>query len=616
MEKIQIPVNESDYKIYYDYCLKYYQVHDTVRKQSIHAFLDLYVKGVIPVENQDIRQARNLLAGKCNELKKEQNAPGRKSDTTMLFQLRVCSDISLFIEDLEKMYRLIVKQGIVADYLLILGTFSKIIDEDKSSQFLIKYDLKDEVIESLAYPLAEIILQRLGNKPQWTAVLHELIVIATRFNRQSSEPKFDLDILMLIAPSVVAFFDKDIPSREILEILPSYFEEHDLDEFESFLHQSPGQNTDQDANINWETIHEPLEVMAGAVVLQRYQWSQGISKISDQYTLAPTSGMPSPYGGHYPVASPYPTFLAPMPANGLKTFNIVVSPNGTEQAKSPFPVNPPYGSTPGKTGLTPFIPIIIGVAVILIVISAGIFFSGYLDQPPAVTTTNSTNVTMRNATNTQPNATMVPTRSATAAGTPTLVPTLQTYSSTDIINHLLDIGFGPNNNVIKKPAKDRLVVSLAGKYNESDIILVNTFIGQFNNYSSTTKISDVINFKSPGDIALDLSPATTLIQINNDLNTTVDYKDPQTGTWYFVFTPEKTSMNSDLKGDERKRWILRAVLYNLGFYGETARYSDSVFYTGATNVSQLNIVDLKALQLMYGKKITNGMTKYAVRQMI
>ena len=52
--------------------------------------------------------------------------------------------------------------------------------------------------------------------PSGVQVLHELIVIAFRFNRQSSEPKFDLDILMLIAPAVVAFFDKDIPSREIL----------------------------------------------------------------------------------------------------------------------------------------------------------------------------------------------------------------------------------------------------------------------------------------------------------------------------------------------------------------------------------------------------------------
>jgi hypothetical protein len=601
MEKIRIPVKESEYKVYYDYCLKYYQVYDTVRKQSIHAFLDLYMKGIIPVENQDIRQARNLLAEKCIELKKEQNAPGRESDTTMLFRLRVCSDISLFIEDLEKMYRLIAKHGIVADYLLILGTFSKIIDADESSHFLVKYDLKDEVIESLASPLAEIIRQRLGNRPMWSSVLRELIGIATRFNRQSSGPKFDLDILKLVAPAVVAFFHKDIPDQKILAILPSYFEEYELDEFEGFLHQAPEQNTDQDANINWETIHEPLEVVVSAVELQRYQWSQGILKISEQYSLEPPSAMPFPDRGHYPVASPHPTFLAPMHANGLKTFDIVVSPDRTKQAPSPFLEYPPSDTAPGKTRLMPFIPIIIGVAVILIIISAGIYFSGYLDHPIAIKTTNLT----RNSTIIQPTATF-PTRSATPTPTP------QRYSSHDIGSHLLEIAFGPNNNVINKKTSDRLVVSLEGLYDESDINLVNTFIGQFNNYSSTTRISAFINFNRPADIPLAFSPANAF----TFLNTTVEYKDPQTGTWYFVITPEKTIVNSDLKGDERKRWVLRAVLYNLGFYGETASYSDSVFYAGPNNASQLNDVDLKALQLMYGKKISNGMNKDYIRSYI
>jgi hypothetical protein len=605
MEKIQIPVNVSEFKVYYDYCLKYYQVHDTVRKQSIHAFLDLYMKGIIPVENQDIRQVHDLFAGKCNELKKEQNAPGRESNTTMLFQLRVCSDILLFIEDLEKMYRLIVKQGVVANYLLILGTFSKIIEEDESSHFSVKYDLKDEVIESLAYPLAEIIRRRLGNTPLWNSIVRELIGIATQFNHRSSELKFDLDILKLIAPAVVAFFHKDIPSRKILAILPSYFEEHELDEFETLLRQAPGQNTDLDANINWETIQGPLEVVTSTVGLQRYQWSQGILKISDQYSPAPPTGMISYDGGPYPVTSPSPTFLSPMHANGLKTFDIVVSPDGTVQA-TPFQVNPPSGTAPGKTGLMPFIPIIIGVAVILIIISAGIFFSGYLDHPIAIKTINST----KNSTIILPTAIQVPTKSATPTPTP------QRYSSYDIGSHLLEIAFGPDNDVIKKSTKDRLVVSLFGLYNESDVILVNIFIGQFNNYSSTTKISENIHFEGPSDIVLDLAPPTILSQINNDKNTTVYFRDPQTDTWYFVFTPQKTVVNSDLKGIERKRWILRAILYNLGFYGETARYSDSLFYAAANNASQLNDIDLKALQLMYGKKITNGMNKDDMRSYI
>ena len=600
MEKIRIPVNESEYKVYYDYCLKYYQVHDSVRKQSIHAFLDLYVKGIMPVEKQDLGQARNLLSEKCNELKKEQNALGREVDNTMLFQLRVCSDISLFLEDLEKMYRLIGKQGIVADYLLILGTFSKIFNEDENSHLLVKYDLKDEVIESLARPLAEIIRQRLGNVPLWNSVLRELIGIATQFNRQFSEPKFDLDILKLIAPAVVACFHKDIPSRKILAILPSYFEEHELAEFETFLHRAPEQNTGHDAPVNWETIYEPLKVVESAVVLQRYQWSQGILKISDQYSLAPPSGIISYNGGPYPVASPHPRFLAPMHADGHKTFDIVVSADSTDQEMSSFQIHPPSGPGSKKSGLKPLIPIVIGVAVILMILSVAIFFSGYLIHPRAANTTNST----QNPTT----ATISPAKSPTTVP----MPTRQSYSSYEITKHLLEIGFGPNNYVINKPPRDRLVVSLEGLYIESDVTVINTFISQFNNYSSTTRISESINYNRPAEIPLAFSPANTF----GNLNTTVEYLDFKNGTWYFVVTPEKTIVNSDLKGDERKRWVLRAVLYNLGFYGETADYSDSLFYAGRSNVSQLSDIDFKAVQLMYGKKITNGMNKDQIRTYI
>ena len=94
---------------------------------------------MIPVENKDIWRARNLRAAKCSELKKEHQAPGKENDSTILFQSRVCSDIALFIEDLEQMFHLIQRQGIAADYLLLLGTFSKIIHDEMSSTLSVQY---------------------------------------------------------------------------------------------------------------------------------------------------------------------------------------------------------------------------------------------------------------------------------------------------------------------------------------------------------------------------------------------------------------------------------------------------------------------------------------------
>ena len=45
----------------------------------------------------------------------------------------------------------------------------------------------------------------------------------------------------------------------------------------------------------------------------------------------------------------------------------------------------------------------------------------------------------------------------------------------------------------------------------------------------------------------------------------------------------------------------------------TVKYPESVFYAGANNASQLSEIDWKAVELMYGKKITNGMTKANVK---
>ena len=45
-------------------------------------------------------------------------------------RLRVCSDIIAFLEDLEKIYRLLRKKGVDANYYLIIGAFSKIADEE------------------------------------------------------------------------------------------------------------------------------------------------------------------------------------------------------------------------------------------------------------------------------------------------------------------------------------------------------------------------------------------------------------------------------------------------------------------------------------------------------
>ena len=65
--------------------------------------------------------------------------------------MRICSDLLLLTDDLEKIYRLIQKQGIVANYLMILGTLSRVIEENRNSlQISDMYDLDNGVIKPSA----------------------------------------------------------------------------------------------------------------------------------------------------------------------------------------------------------------------------------------------------------------------------------------------------------------------------------------------------------------------------------------------------------------------------------------------------------------------------------
>jgi len=616
MEKIQIHFSESDYSIYHEYCAKYYQVHDTVRKQSIHAFLDLYEKGVIPVDAQDIDGARGILADRCELLKREHSSPG--IDTTILLQLRTCSDILLFMDDLEKIFRLLRKQGADASYLMILATFSTIIKENRAWNSPELVDLPVEEIEALATPLAAIIRARIGPDAEWHWVLREFATIAARFNQRSPELKFDRDIIQVVAPAVVAQFEREITPREIAAVLPTYVEESELEEFESFLNQAPLEN-DADLEIDWDTIYEPLETISATVAKQRERWYAGRARIPEQ--LASTTSAPYTAGSQYP---PYPPRGVP---EGYRTFDIAVGgtmPRTVEYQPAAVAAAPAHDPGPAKPGMPAWVPIAIGGLIVVVIILATVLMSGILN--PAAGSGPTT-----------PIPTIIPATTATAKPTtvaktavPTTKPaatatTQKSYSATEIGNHLLDLAFGPDNSVIKKASKNTTTISLSGSFHDADIDQLKAFTGRFNNVSSTVKLGSNIERNTPSDISLEFLSEKSLSQINDDKSGTIAYRDSLTGVPYFVRasvtrvagrTDVTTYINADLKGADRDRWLLRALLYNMGFYGETAKYSESMFYAGTNNVTQPSEIDWRAIQLMYGQKIKNGMTKANVKSLV
>jgi hypothetical protein len=622
MDKIQI--KESDYKVYYDYCLRYYQVHNTIRQQSIHILLDLFEKGIIPVEERDISQARQFLSAKCDDLRITHEGRTVGEGTTPL-QLQVCSDLLLLCEDLPKMFHLIEKRGLTANYLTILGTFSRVIDENRNLHLAGLYNLKSELIDALAAPLANIIRSRIGPDQHWGFVLRELTVVAARFNQQFSEPRFDLATILIVGPAVVSHFDKNVENREILSVLPTYFEESELEEFEAFLNNAPGESKNKDgAGIPWDEVVGPLKAVADAIAAQRDHWAaEGRSDMAGGHTLPPSMDAQSPGDGIYPVGTPALFFPGQPPAGGQKTFDIVVSPDTAGMDDLSFNVWQSEKKKTMKVRLRPFVPALIGISVILIFVIGTLIVSGAWNPAgaghAANTTVKANSTATAKPTPAKTNATPTP---AKTNATPTATPTPRVYSPEEISNHLQDIAFGPSTGVIKKLNGNLLPISVSGSYTDEDVALLNNFIAQFDINSATTQLLPNVTFSGGASgIRIVFLPESQINQLPS-VNLTTAYRDAQSGNYYFVQngqyevvskTSVKTYVDSDLTGDMRKRWILRAVLFNLGFTGESGRYPDSIFYGGSNGPSSLDAIDWDAIHLMYGSKITNGMTMTAVQ---
>ena len=345
-------------------------------------------------------------------------ATGREAEQTMLLQMRICSDLLLLTEDLEKIYRLIQKQGVVANYLMILATFSRVIEEIRNSQISGMYDLDTGVIEALARPLVDTIRMRLGTDRDWHSVLRELTFIATRFNQIYPEPKFDLEIIQLVAPAVVSHFNRDVETREIRSVLPSYFDERELEEFEAFLNQTPDVlKDDENAGIDWDAIYEPLNAVAGAVAAQRETWAKSRSIMYEHSSLVLLDSAQSSDMGVYTAGSLSPSSAGVPQTTGNKIFDITVSPGSTTQVESPMTFSPVPDPEPARTGIQPVIPAIIGIAVIILFIIGTLIISGTWNPLGAGNTTHATNVSAKNATPVKSAATTAPKATATPTAT-------------------------------------------------------------------------------------------------------------------------------------------------------------------------------------------------------
>ena len=235
-------------------------------------------------------------------------------------------------------------------------------------------------------------------------------------------------------------------------------------------------------------------------------------------------------------------------------------------------------------------------------------------------TTVATNVTAKGTTAAATNVT------AKATAATTTLPVV--YTTNQINQHFIDIAFDPNNQKISKVSSSTEKIAITGSYKDKDKAVLSDFIQQFNAHSTTLTLPGTPTEGSEGNIVVKFMTGPALDSLSKDtsynsVNTQPIFNTDDSGTICSIYRSSGAStavtdyvyLNSDLADDVRAHYLIRGILYHMGFPGESGRYPTSIFYSQPNTVVKLSPIDLKAVEIMYGTTITNGMTLSTARSL-
>ncbi|HZK30121.1 MAG TPA: hypothetical protein VFC43_02650, partial [Methanoregula sp.] len=225
--------NENDYHLFYHYCANYCRLYDETRKNSIKILLELYKHEVIDIQEHSLDNIFSFFYQKKQEFETEGRVPASDSDNLM--RIRICSDIIAFLDDLEKIYRLLRKKNREANYVLIIGVFSKIFEDEAQTRAEDLQKTASDAIDAIVLPLEKEIEKKLGTQADREAILYEMVSFTEIFNRLSPDLIFNDEVILLIAPTLLKRFGNEENHEEIRNLVKSHRDQFGMDELESAL---------------------------------------------------------------------------------------------------------------------------------------------------------------------------------------------------------------------------------------------------------------------------------------------------------------------------------------------------------------------------------------------
>jgi hypothetical protein len=253
------------------------------------------------------------------------------------------------------------------------------------------------------------------------------------------------------------------------------------------------------------------------------------------------------------------------------------------------------------------------VGISLILVSGCISPQVSPDTPPA--TTPATQITQ------------VPTAEPT---TPSLPGTLSVPFTRDEVSELfIDIAFGCDNtgvNMFPPSSENHLFYSLEGQVSDDDSEFVRQFTKEFNLLTPVEVFSE--DPLSSRGSPIVFYPLKSLDSLDKSFIACQEI-DPDSGEPLYIIYKSvierpngneevitRIYLNAALQGAGRNHYLQKAMLYYLGFPGQTYAYPDSAFYYDTRSTVEFTPLDIEAIKTMYHPGIYPGMSVQEVRWLL
>jgi len=264
MGNVTLNFSEEEYRIFQKYCTNYCHLYDEARKNSIRIFLELFQRRVIDIREHSLENVFLFFYEKKQEAEAECQIPG--IGPAALMRLRLCTDIIAFLEDLEKIYVLLRKKGIDANYILILGAFFKMFDDERRKRYEDLYQMSSGEINAIVLPLHNAIGRKIGMDADTPAILCALGGFVTAFNSLSPDFLISEELVTIIGISLLKTFGKDVPDEEIPAFVRACREKAEADDFECALEGKPRAHDPGDLDCSWEDMKKLLRILNERIV--------------------------------------------------------------------------------------------------------------------------------------------------------------------------------------------------------------------------------------------------------------------------------------------------------------------------------------------------------------